>query len=284
MIKVRNKPRRLRLRWFVAPGEAFHVARSQHSRRSVAPYHSHDFTELFWVNGGEGWHDLNGRRSRLEAGDLWFIRADDAHSLEAAGGAALSITNIAFPTETADFIRERYLAHERRWFWGDRPEAAAVRVDAARLHALNSAADRLALAPRERLHVEHFLLTVFTELTATPADEKLSAAPDWLAAACRNLHRPERLREGVPGLVRLAGRCPEHVARVMRRTLGTTPSDYVNGVRMGHAAFQLRLTARSVTEIALDTGYENLSHFFHVFRRAHGMTPRTYRRKLAASP
>jgi len=276
--------RRLRLHWFTAPGEQFHVARSQHTRRNPAAYHTHDFTELFWVDGGEGWHELNGARTRLQSGDLWFIRDDDAHGLEAVGRGTLSITNVAFPTETADFLRERYLSRERRWFWADRPESAWVRVDPARLHALNAAADRLALAPRERLHIEHFLLTVFAELSARPADEKLSAAPDWLAAACRNFHQPERFRAGVPALFRLAARCPEHVARTMRRTLGTTPSDYVNSVRMAHAAFQLRLTARSVTEIALDSGYENLSHFFHVFRRAYGMSPRTYRRQLAASP
>src|ERR1035438_184801 len=101
--------------------------------------------------------------------------------------------------------------------------------------------------------------------------------------ACRRMGEPEPLREGVTALFRLAGRSPEHVARVMRAMLGITPSEYVNRRRIAQAAFQLRMTARPVTEIAFEVGYENLSHFFHVFRRLNGTSPRSYRARLAAT-
>lgn len=281
MISRASSPLVLRWRDIVEPGEQFHVARPQHTRRTPVPLHTHDFAELFWVDRGEGWQVVNGHRVRLSPGDVWFIRATDAHAFEVSGSSVLAITNVAFPIETADFLRKRYFsAAGVSWWWSD-GNPAPVQVDPMRLHALNTAADRLALAPRDRLYIEHFLLGVFTELGARCTDADLIRGPDWLSAACRGIHQPEHFREGLPAFFRLAAKCPEHVARVMRKVLDTTPSDYLNTVRLTHAAFQLRMTSRSVTEIAMDAGYENLSYFFYVFKKKYGYSPRAYRRKVA---
>jgi len=56
-----------------------------------------------------------------------------------------------------------------------------------------------------------------------------------------------------------------------------TPMDVVTGLRMRHAGAELRLSARPILEIAIDCGYESLSHFYAMFRRIYGTSPRTYR-------
>ncbi len=267
----------------MAPGEYGHVARPRLSRRHTLSAHTHDFAEIFWVNEGRGWHLINGRRERLRPGDLWCIRPEDVHQLLPVGAELLAITNIAFPAEALEWMGKRYFANEARCFWMPADARGPIKVDTGRLHALNAAAEMLAVAPRDRLHFEHFLLGVFSEL-GRPQDELgLGGAPAWLGEACRRMSEPEPLREGVTAFFRMAGRSPEHVARVMKAKLGITPSEYVNRRRIAQAAFQLRMTARPVTEIAFDVGYENLSHFFHVFRRLNGTSPRIYRAHLAAA-
>lgn len=274
---------KLLLEHIAAPGEFGHVARPRLSRRRTLPAHTHDFAEIFWVNEGRGWHCINGRRERLEPGDLWFIRPQDVHQLVPVGAQLLAITNIAFPSEVLEWLRGRYTTGWTRCLGLPSAAGGPVKVDAACLHLLNAAADKLAVAPRDRLHFEHFLLGVLVEIDSPPIDLGLAGAPDWLGEACRRICEPDRLREGVTAFFRLAGRSPEHVARVTRATLGITPSEYVNRRRIAQAAFQLRMTARPVTEIAFDLGYENLSHFFHVFRRLNGTSPRSYRARLAAA-
>jgi AraC family cel operon transcriptional repressor len=276
-------PQRLLLGQIVAPGEYGHVARPRLTRRRTLPAHTHDFAELFWVDEGRGWHLVNGRREPLLAGDLWFIQPDDVHQLVPVGTGSLAITNIAFPAEALEWLGKRYFPGEARWFWLPAAARGPVRVDAARLHALNAAADGLAVAPRDRLHFEHFLLGVFAALGGPPDELGLGGAPDWLGDACRRMGEAELLQEGVSALFRLAGRTPEHVARVMKARLGITPSEYVNRRRIKQASFQLRMTARPVTEIAFGVGYENLSHFFHVFHRLNGTSPRSYRARLAST-
>lgn len=280
---ILSKILKLKIGEIVGPGEYGHVSRPQHTRRKPMCSHTHDFAEIFWTTQGAGWQVLNGVRQRLQVGDFWCIRPEDVHSIETGGEAPLIITNIAFPAEAIDWLRERYFEGVSRWFWSPHSGRAAIRMDAAGLHALDAMADRLAAAARDRLHFEHFLLGVFTTLNTPEAEESIAGAPDWLADACRRMREPALLREGVAAFFRLAGRSPEHVARVTRATFDITPSEYVNRLRVAQAAFQLRMTSRPVTEIAMNAGYENLSHFFHVFRRLHGMSPRNYRERLNAS-
>lgn len=272
---------RLRWRSFADQAEAYHIARTEHTLRLPCPVHCHEFAELFWVDRGGGWHEINGQRVALAPGDLWFIRPEDAHGFTVPKGQSLVMTNVAFPPEAVDHLRTRYFPREKRAWWANVTEPGATLSHVA-LHKLTEAADALAHAPRDLLHRDRFLLEVFAEILRDLPELNQIAVPDWLAAACRNLRRPEQLARGVRGFFQLAGRCPEHVARVMRKTMNTTPTDYVNTVRVAHAAFQLRMTHKPVTEVASEAGYENLSHFFAVFRQRHGCSPGAYRSRRAA--
>jgi AraC family transcriptional regulator, dual regulator of chb operon len=112
------------------------------------------------------------------------------------------------------------------------------------------------------------------------AGAELTPMPDWLQRACEAVQQSEVFQEAAAGMVRVAGRSHEHVARSLRTALGCTPSDYVNAVRMEYAARELRITTRPIAEIALDCGIGNLSHFYILFRRAHHETPLAYRRQF----
>jgi AraC family transcriptional activator of tynA and feaB len=61
--------------------------------------------------------------------------------------------------------------------------------------------------------------------------------------------------------------------------MGTTPSAYIQSRRLDHAAAQLVHTRRAapITEVAFDSGFNDLSTFCRLFRRKFGVAPRDYR-------
>ena len=65
----------------------------------------------------------------------------------------------------------------------------------------------------------------------------------------------------------------------MRKHLGQTPSDYINAIRMRHAARALTTDSAPISEIAAYCGIPNMSHFHKLFRAAHGATPLQYRQQ-----
>ena len=66
---------------------------------------------------------------------------------------------------------------------------------------------------------------------------------------------------------------PFHFLRVFSKALGITPHQYLIGSRLRRAARLLVERQRSVTDIALDVGFADLSNFVRTFRRAAGVSP-----------
>jgi len=53
---------------------------------------------------------------------------------------------------------------------------------------------------------------------------------------------------------------------------------FINSVRLSHAADQLSNTNRRVLDIAMDCGFNSVSYFIEVFRASFGVTPSKYRK------
>lgn len=64
---------------------------------------------------------------------------------------------------------------------------------------------------------------------------------------------------------------------LLQKYRGTTFREYLQDIRMQHAAMLLKDTRFSVRDIALAAGYHNSSHFYHLFQRHFGVSPATYR-------
>ena len=88
----------------------------------------------------------------------------------------------------------------------------------------------------------------------------------------------------VPALARIAHVSPAHFTRTFRATFGETPHRYLQRRRVERAAFLLRETDRSVSEICLDVGFASLGTFSRTFRAVVGSSPTEYRRHADLEP
>ena len=70
---------------------------------------------------------------------------------------------------------------------------------------------------------------------------------------------------------------PFHFLKSFSRVLGVTPHQYLVRSRLRRAARMLAEDDRSVTDIAFDSGFGDLSNFVRTFRRAAGVSPRVFR-------
>lgn len=77
---------------------------------------------------------------------------------------------------------------------------------------------------------------------------------------------------------RFAGLTPSSFARFFRKMTGRTFVDFRNACRIRNACRFLTETDHSILEIALASGFQNLSNFNRQFRKSLGMPPREYRK------
>jgi AraC-like DNA-binding protein len=82
---------------------------------------------------------------------------------------------------------------------------------------------------------------------------------------------------GLADLAETVGLSPFHFLRLFKRETGVTPHRFLMQTRIRRAIALLRGTSRSVTEIAFDVGFGDLSNFINAFRREVGVSPRRYR-------
>jgi len=83
---------------------------------------------------------------------------------------------------------------------------------------------------------------------------------------------------GLDALADNAGLSPYHFLRVFSRVLGVTPHQYRLRSRLRLAARLLAEGGRDVTDVAYDSGFNDLSNFVRSFHRAAGMPPGQFRR------
>lgn len=69
------------------------------------------------------------------------------------------------------------------------------------------------------------------------------------------------------------------LCRCFRRVLKISPMEYLIQFRLEEAGRQLLATDKSVTQIALETGFDSPSHLGRFFLKEFGCTPRQYRGK-----
>ncbi len=85
-------------------------------------------------------------------------------------------------------------------------------------------------------------------------------------------------------LAAIAQMSPKYFCRAFSQMTGRTPVEYLNYYRIEQAGEQLVMTENSVTEIALNCGFHDMSYFSKTFTRYKGVSPRTYRKEGARAP
>jgi AraC-like DNA-binding protein len=92
----------------------------------------------------------------------------------------------------------------------------------------------------------------------------------WIEA---HSHKPIDLEQAADQ----AGISPFHFLRLFSGVLGVTPHQYLVRSRLRHAARLLADDDISITDVAYDVGFGDLSNFVRTFHRAAGVSPRRFR-------
>lgn len=253
--------------------------------------HDHDYCEVCFVVAGTGAHLTADYRRPLRRGDVVVVAPGEVHAIEA--GRGLKVINLYYLSE--------WLLRDVRDFWG-RGGAFALFFARALFRVTHGPpiphfslkADLIERCEAElRDLVEEglrdppsapYLRAAFVKfmIMASPAHNE-RGGDRFRSEVWRALQVIEgRLNEGEPfspeEMARGLNLTPGHLARLFKQQTGWPPSDYFQYRRVQNACQALLDGRRSVTEIAIEHGYADASHFGRFFRRFLGLTPRDYRK------
>jgi len=118
------------------------------------------------------------------------------------------------------------------------------------------------------------------ELTNGQSPKGVNPTPSTVARVTRAVRMIERKTDmelSLRDLAREAGLSPYHFLRTFQQVTGVTPHQYIRRMRLREAAARLAAHKDKILDIALDSGFGDVSNFNRAFRAEFGVPPRTYR-------
>jgi AraC family transcriptional regulator len=148
-------------------------------------------------------------------------------------------------------------------------------ITARALAALN----REASISWEELGIELAALTVQLDRgTGLLSAGASSGATARVTRLVREIEQDAAGDHAVSDLAREARLSPYHFLRTFQRITGVTPHQYVLRMRLQRAAVRLRTEPTKIVDIALDSGFGDLSNFNRMFRGEFQVSPRAWRK------
>lgn len=143
--------------------------------------------------------------------------------------------------------------------------------------------DASPVLPREKLaacqRIAHLAAKqISLKVTDQIADPE-ARMPSAITKACGFIRSRALVEDISLALVaRYCGVSEGHLSRMFHHATGLTFREYLAQVRIDHAKALLLHSGKGVTEIAYESGFQSLSQFHRVFRKAFGSTPGAMRR------
>jgi AraC family L-rhamnose operon regulatory protein RhaS len=255
------------------PPHGVYVWESRHDHGFRMPPERHPFTELFYLLDGTGAFVIDHTRYPCRAGDVVVIPPHAEHQIEDESPLTLYGIGVSAhlfagdPDALARLPAGRVPAHP--------PLATRVRGGLRRL-LFEQSHDR----PGGRTLQVGLALQLVAAVVrgAQEADDELPARSPRAVEQFRDelahrFYEPLGIDEAADELG-MSRRC---FTRLFRKAAGCSYAKYVERVRVEYACQLLRETGRSVTTIAFECGFEDLSSFYRAFRRQKGQPPQRWR-------
>lgn len=245
--------------------------------------HQHNYYELFYLRTGSCIYSVNNQLYHLSAGDIFIIYPGDSHYTQYEGLVTCERVIVCIPPSV---IPEKYLsAHE---------ELARNLSHSGKVILSKKGRKRMEELLERMLEennlagpysTEFLFLETLTLLMTLLRDgifvydpmkpEYISSdIEEVLRYIAENYKLPLTLEE-VADQINLTS---SYFSHKFKKVTGTTFKEYLTYIRIRQSCQMLLTTDDSITEIAINCGFNSSNYYKDCFRRIYGISPRTFRK------
>lgn len=242
----------------------------------LQPDHYHNFFELFYILSGNCHFLLKDTIYDLNKNDFVFIAPGELHHSLYNEGENCEICMIYFKKE---HLLINSLDNTPS-FMGRVP--ALYREDFISLltHMLAEYAqiDEYSEAFLS-VHLQELLLMLMRHFVLTDNETApISSKDTEILLATRYIYKNFRQHITLEEVSHIASLSPTYFCKKFKQTTGMGFKEYLNNVRLKHAQTALLTTDRTITEIALEYGFNDSNYFKDLFKKVYGKSPREFRK------
>ena len=256
--------------------------------------HHHSAFEISYIKSGSGVYRVGDKEFDIQAGDVYLFSTNEVHCItEIHNDRPMVLLNTHFEprfiwSPQGNVFDESFLR-----IFLDRGEFFSNRLDRQNPTTKEIASLLLRMQKEAEEKPEAYELMIKTHLlnilvllirnydyvkgsnAPTLQSDKLFRMEAALTYIDDNIKKPITLDE----IAQNAGMSRTYFSSTFKKLNGLTPWEYIGLKRIEAAKHLLRHTDTSVLDIAFDCGFNNISHFNRLFKKATGLCPLEYRNK-----
>lgn len=257
-----------------------------------APFHHHTSVEINFLENCDMTYSFSGQAALLRSDRITVFWGAAPHRVSDVAGEG-QITNIyltlgqfvrwGLPKEMADAILAGAIICAK----------APMENDRLWLDRLYAERDRKSL-PWRRTHlaeIETRLRRLALEgwetvLTGQPPSEQIEFTAQtmlYVEGMLRYIADHFTIPMTVEDISKVANLSPSRAGKLFRDVMGVSIKQHVLRARLSHARMLLSETDAKIANIALDSGFPNLSNFYAAFVKSNAITPAAFRKKARRS-
>lgn len=253
------------------------------------PLHWHNEFEIILVTYGSGLIFLQGKKITVKKEDIILIPPGEIHSIQQNGKEFMAYYNIIFSLSLLDENPESFCSrfYFSKFTDGSRLKNYHLEKDSQENAAIFPLVNELssfwekdfsdsALLIKARIfEIMHRISKNVEPISQNSSSaNKIKRLKKILSFIQENFEHRISIEEA-------ASICSLSESRFMQmfhQETGMSFIQYLNDFRLESCAAQLKRTSKSVTEIAFENGFDNISYFIRQFKKKYSCTPLSFRR------
>ena len=245
--------------------------------------HSHAVYEIKKKKKGTVSLQITGKKNKLMGGKVIFILPSEKHKL-------VSMTNKEF--EYCSFVFDKTI-------FGNEDNPCRIFFDSILINRFLDFPDWLLNrfyqlcsekeigTPGYEVMQYAFLFQVFSHIVSTKqyqlvtiirtqTKQNISAVQVVIEYIQKNYMENLSFDE----LLQLTNYSKSHFCKIFKDTTGMNLTEYINKYRVERACLELQFTKKNITEIAMQTGFNNIQYFSRIFKEYMDCSPKQYQLKI----
>jgi len=261
-----------------------------HTRFVHFPKHTHNYIELIYMCSGSTHHVVNGEDVILKQGELLFLNQMATQEIYPAGEDDIAVNFIILPEffeyglnmmETEENLLRDFVVGCLR---GEHMESGYLHFKVADILPVQNLIENLIWTIRNSQPNKRSINQVTMGLLFLQLMNHMDKLETDTRGGQQKLiisvlsYIESHYRDGE--LTQLADSLHYDVywlSKEIKKRTGKTYTELVQAKRLSQAAYLLNTTTKSVMDIAMSVGYDNISYFHRIFQKRFGVTPRKYR-------
>lgn len=266
----------------------------KHPRFVEFPFHKHDYIELNYVYNGKMKQKIGNQEIELKKGQMLFLNQHIEHSLEECGEDDIVINFIINPPffdyifqelekETKGELINKFLFQS---LFDQNRAGSYLYFKVSEVPSIQNLMGQMIKEMMDKdlfteIKMKFTMGLLFVELMKnTHYLESLEANYDYhLTNEIINYVNSSYRNASLSELSQQVNLESYNLSKFIKSNLGNTFKELVQEKRMNEAKKLLKYEDYSVESIANQIGYENISYFYRLFKKHHGLTPHQYRKR-----